>query len=264
MDCFRGYQRLVRAYNLPKALIEPAGAKLIPLYLLIESLSIQKGYCWAGDEAMAKELGYVKTTVMRQRQALEDLCLIIREGSGQHRRLVPWWRWADSQAKVGNTSAVDQLLLKVAGRSYQSEIFPSAPVDISEDAIASHITERYGARSFFELSPTEQAAWAQSWKLTHIGDLCFLFEQESSPRIYALYQKLSPVQRAKIEKHAPAYAMSNRGDPDKMMNLSRYLDPYQKGWATRIRKPSPAAGSQGRGMNHDQAQYLRRAMRGGA
>lgn len=271
----RQVQRLARPYNLPECLVSPKGAKLLPLYLRIEELSLQRGHCYAGDQSLADYLGLNKSTVVRQRLQLEQMGCLVRLGKADQRQLWPWWQWAAQAAKNGNLKAVEKLLHKVVQRSYQEALVfeedePLAPATMivpSDSAILEYIGQHYPTASYFELEEQQQQQWSLKWRLNHYGDLIWLFEATPTPNSYDNYRRLQPGEKAKLEKHAPQYAWCNRDGARYIGELDNYLNPWRPGWAKRLvdrataRKRKEAGQATGKtGLNAGQAQWVGKQM----
>lgn len=262
----RSVQRLARPYNLPDCLLQPKNVKLLPLYVRIEQLSLEKGHCYAGDQSLAEYLGTNKSTIVRQRCRLEKLGLVIREGEAKNRSLFPWWQWAAREARTGNLEGVNRLLAAVVDRPYQGNIEFDEPIEGGKNPIAPpheevlrYCRNKYGSTSFHELTEGQQYAFIQSgqFALQNVADLYWLFEQEVTPKAYDLFRRLQPGQRSQVQQHAPAYAYSNRDNADMMMNLSRYLNPFEPGYKLRIRdRASRKNQATGRKTNTAQAVHL--------
>jgi hypothetical protein len=213
-------------------------------------------------------IGVDKSTVSRQRVRLQKLGLVIKEGGGRNRKLWPWWQYAARLARAGDTAAVDRLLAKALQRPIQGNVFeqapaeqppaPRVPVCPSPEAIEAYVLQTYGCGSFFDLPQREQIIWTQRWALQNVGDLAWLFAQEITPSIYQKYKALKPQEKNRYEKHAPRYAWGNRDNPDFMMRLSKYLNPYDPGYAQPLRdRASRKLNKTGRsGFSAEQAQYL--------
>lgn len=271
----RSVQNLARPYRLPDCLVTKEAAKLIPLFLYIESLSIKKGYCFAGDQRLADDLGYNKSSVVRQRLKLERFGVVIREGEAKNRKLWPWWQWVAANAGK-SLNEVEALLERLMPPPPgQAELFKDddfiTPTRVETVPEPAHLKEaimaKYGALSYFELAEQQQVSLRVTWRLETFADLCFLFNQVLiTPEGYGNYRKLTPAQRQQIENHAPHYAYGNRDNQAFMADLADYLNPYKPGYLKRLRdiasqklnqqRAAAAGASSSTGFNKEQATFL--------
>ena len=211
--------------------------------------------------------------VVRQRNRLEEMGVIIREGNASERKLYPWWQWASLRALAGDIRAVEELLLRVINKPVQAKIefsddepkpAPQIGPAPEPNVIAAYISDNYPSLSFFELDEEGKRLYSENWRLSSVADLAWLFDQNITPLAYDRYRRLNPQQRAQLEKHAPKYAWGNRDGADFMMDLSAYLDPREPGYLKRIRdRASRKFNPKNRtGFNASQAAFIYDQSRG--
>lgn len=172
-----------------------------------------------------------------------------------------WHQYCLVLEQSGDMQAIDKLLYLAIDRPYEPELFHQSAEKVThcpeDSAIRAYILEKYPSHSFHQLPPDQMQAAAEGYSIQHVADLCWLFSQNVSPLIYNRYRRA--VNKGLIKQialRAGQYAMSNRDDPDFMMDLDRYLDPQNPGWRKRIRNFNRERVGKS-GLNDRQAGFLK-------